>query len=221
VAATNTTMAVLATTHVSNAVRHTTAAPDQDAATVMSTATEGSASKPGKGRDNGAFRQRFLIVACIICGSLAAGLLYKSTILPRAPLTDDEARRFGYASAEDKKETSAAFSKYWPDIVANGRLTDSEYQLAKETFDHGSFAAKTRIIVAFGYLRGDTERKRALDMMPKDSIASNLLGAWRSSMRRWMNDSKGDEVLAMLTASGNANAAKIADELRSARNAQQ
>src|SRR6185312_13014271 len=163
------------------------------------------------------FRQRLMILLAICCGALAVGLFYRGLRAKSVAVgTDAQAQSVGFSSSADQVATEAAFNAYWPDILGHGRLSAWEYDLAVKTLEHGSRAAKLRMIIVMGYLRGDAERKRALALMPRGEIDPSLFAIWGQCFRRWMKISPPANrrgVLALLKASGNPNALKLATEL--------
>jgi hypothetical protein len=135
-------------------------------------------------------------------------------------VSDAQARLELFSSAQDKVDTNKAFAKYLPDIAGHGRMNDWEYRLAQDTFSHGSLAAQMRMVVAFDYLQGDPERRKALAFLPSGTIRNELYDMWRSAARRWIMSSKRPAVLDLLMSTGNPNAINIANDLRETPSAQ-
>jgi len=160
--------------------------------------------------------QRRLLLVAIACGCLAVGFYYRSGISPKYRISNEHAKQMGYASSADIAKTEADFEKYFPDIQLNGRLTPAEYKLATDTIHSGSRQAQVHMIVAFGFVREQSDRKLIVDLMPKSTIPPDFYGLWMSAFQRWMKTPKDEGLLNFLSQSGNVNAMKMADDLRSA-----
>jgi hypothetical protein len=158
-------------------------------------------------------RTRLLIIAAIVCGSLAAALVWRTNHRVAPGISEAEARRAGYASSAEFDEVGDVSMTLFRHAYQVGGWTDSDFSLCQQHLEkHSTWRVRIPILHAASHLTLLDQRKRAVASFAAPTLCDESMSAWRSIVREWRTVGPTRETTAFLLTFPNPTIQRITKE---------
>jgi hypothetical protein len=160
-------------------------------------------------------RTRLLMLACIACGSLAAGLYWRNGHPARKTgINEEQARQRGFASSEEYARSDAASRRLLSHFHGKGELDEGDFSYVRSTLRNGPWSAQVPLIHNLGNV-SPRQHGKVLDILGLEPIPKNLRTAWTYALTDWIRNQHNPGASANLLASKNPDIVDIARGIES------
>ena len=158
-------------------------------------------------------RNRILICVSIVAGSIAAALFWNAAHqTPPFAVTDEQARKEGFSSAQGVEDFDEANKKILDDESRRSGWDEADFRFLAKTFDSNNETAIFTVVVNLGWLSRPDQRRRAMELMGGRRIPQDERKAWLYVVREWSQGRGDPSIVSYLLASSNPDVVSIAKE---------